>query len=405
MLSWESWKQKYSKQIEHVAGYEEGFVDNVLSKIPEINPEDVFPQYHFIDDHGGNRYIDFMINNEDKGYYLPIELDGTYKDTNHQRWKDFLVRQNSLITKFGIVLRFSNKQMLWDSPYVINKIRDTLNVQAQNQVTEASKEKERESLVSWYHNELSKLEDSNSDSIDITMQIQELRSLVEEVQVAQSLTQQESTDSFSTNTGRTRTIKRFGTGLGAMLAILLMVFITNEFFTRTHTSESSALKSEVEVTEPTVIQRGGLNTVDSLNTKTDSETFDAKETMPLDDVNSWEEVTDDEIESTLSQGGLFPTGAITSDMSSQYVGTLQLVCGEVSQVTVFSQGTYLNFDKQFPDTVFTGVIWNSDSKNVLTGEASFYDYLNQKVCVSGKVGVYNGRFQVVVKSSSQLKIF
>lgn len=112
MNNWKSWKIKYSKQIEHVAGYEEAFVDRVLSQIPEISPDDVIPQYHFVDDYNGNRYIDFMILNKAKGYYLPIELDGTYKDVNHQKWKDFLVRQNSLITKFGIVLRFSNKQML-----------------------------------------------------------------------------------------------------------------------------------------------------------------------------------------------------------------------------------------------------------------------------------------------------
>ena len=83
MNSWESWKHQYRKQIEHIAGYEERFVDDVLRKLPNISPSDVVPQYHFIDDKGGNRYIDFVILNEEKGFHLPIELDGTYKDIHH----------------------------------------------------------------------------------------------------------------------------------------------------------------------------------------------------------------------------------------------------------------------------------------------------------------------------------
>ncbi|MFA0226206.1 hypothetical protein AB4483_19275 [Vibrio splendidus] len=402
MLSWESWKQKYSKQIEHVAGYEEAFVDKILSQIPEINPEDVFPQYHFIDDHGGNRYIDFMIKNESKGFYLPIELDGTYKDTDHQRWKDFLVRQNSLITKFGIVLRFSNKQMLWDSPNVISKIRNTLHVQTQNQATEASKEKERDNLISWYNKELSKLEDSNTNSNDITKQIQELRTLVEELQLAQPAIQK-GTDSLVAKKYSTKNL--LGIGFGVLLAIALTIsFYANQYSSRTHEFVSFSSEPEVKLTESTrSVEKDVSNTLGLLETA--SEALEAPRKTHSHDVNAWEEVPEDEIESTLSDNTLLPTGAITSRTAAQYIGTQQVICGVVSQVTEFSQGTYLNFDKRFPDTEFSGVIWNSDSNKVLSDQASFNEYLNQKVCVSGKVDIYNGRSQVVVKRSSQLQIF
>lgn len=402
MLSWESWKQKYSKQIEHVAGYEEAFVDKILSQIPEITPEDVFPQYHFIDDNGGNRYIDFMIKNESKGFYLPIELDGTYKDTDHQRWKDFLVRQNSLITKFGIVLRFSNKQMLWDSSNVISKIRNTLHVQTQNQATEASKKKERDNLISWYNKELSKMEDSNTNSNDITNQIQELRSLVEDLQLAQPSIQ-EGTDSLVAKKNSTKNL--FGIGLVVLLTIGLAInFFVNQYASRTHEVVSSSSKPEVEWTESIrTVEKDESNSVRSLETA--SEPLEAPRKTQSHDVNEWEEVPEHEIDSTLSHNNLLPTGAITSYMAAQHIGTQQVICGVISQVTEFSKGTYLNFDKRFPDTVFSSVIWNSDSNKILSDKASFNEYLNQKVCVSGKVGIYNGRSQVVVKRSSQLQIF
>jgi len=196
MNNWRTWKIKYKKQIDHVVGYEEAFVDKILSQIPEISPADVVPQFHFIDDNGGNRYIDFMIVNESKGYFLPIELDGTYKDINHQRWKDFLVRQNSLITKFGMVLRFSNKQMIWESSEVVAKIRQTLHLQSTNKVTEESKVRERERLMEWYEKKINELERSSHNHKSIEDEINQLRTLVEEIRAPQ---QQAPTKELVTN--------------------------------------------------------------------------------------------------------------------------------------------------------------------------------------------------------------
>ena len=102
--TWPSWKKRYAEQLKHVAGFEEKFVDLVLSKISEIKPTDVIPQFNFKDSKGGNRYIDFMIINEDKNYKLPIELDGYSKmvgnGDDYHRFNDFLERQNSMIREF-----------------------------------------------------------------------------------------------------------------------------------------------------------------------------------------------------------------------------------------------------------------------------------------------------------------
>ena len=92
MLTWQQWKQDNSDKIQHIVGYEERFVDEILCRIPAIAPTDVIAQYHFKDNQSGNRYIDFMIKNEAKGYCLPIELDGYDKINNkgYARFNDFL---------------------------------------------------------------------------------------------------------------------------------------------------------------------------------------------------------------------------------------------------------------------------------------------------------------------------
>lgn len=130
MNSWPQWKARYREEIYHEQGFEEVFVDKVLSKLNNVEPSDVLPQFHFVDDKRKNRYIDFMIINQEKGYLLPIELDGAQKDTNHAKWNDFLSRQNALITRFNTVLRFTNLQM-FNQPYdVIKQINSALEKQA-----------------------------------------------------------------------------------------------------------------------------------------------------------------------------------------------------------------------------------------------------------------------------------
>ena len=78
-IAWLEWKRVNADKIAHPFGFEEKFVDSVLCKLTALTPEDVAPQYPFIDDKGCNRPIYFMIINPLKGYLLPIELDGEKK--------------------------------------------------------------------------------------------------------------------------------------------------------------------------------------------------------------------------------------------------------------------------------------------------------------------------------------
>ena len=119
MSDWANWKRKHRQDIAHVARFEERFVDMVLSRIPLIKPDDVVPQFPFVDNNGKNRRIDFMIINPDCGLLLPIELDGRDKRPGQEAgyisqadWDDFLERQNSIIESFGMVLRFTNSRLI-----------------------------------------------------------------------------------------------------------------------------------------------------------------------------------------------------------------------------------------------------------------------------------------------------
>ena len=128
---WLSWIQKNKAKISD--GYEEDFVKQVLSKLDVIKPGDVIAQYPFTDSVGKKRYIDFVIRNEEIGYFLPIELDGAYKgsdsQSNQKKWADFLSRQNDLITEVGPLIRFSNSQFFKFSDMVKKKIEDVLDRQ------------------------------------------------------------------------------------------------------------------------------------------------------------------------------------------------------------------------------------------------------------------------------------
>lgn len=131
-MNWQQWKAKYHRELEHIAGYEEKFVDLVLMNIPNLQPTDVIPQYHFKDSDGKNRYIDFMIISQHKNWLLPIELDGYAKmvgnGNDYERFTDFLERQNDVIKIFGKIFRFSNKEFLTKPKSIINTIISNISV-------------------------------------------------------------------------------------------------------------------------------------------------------------------------------------------------------------------------------------------------------------------------------------
>lgn len=136
MTNWQEWKQINRQKIAHVVDFEERFVDSVLAKIPLIKPENVTPQYPFIDHNGKNRYIDFMIELKDENIVLAIELDGMTKFDSYDAFNDFMERQNDIVHQYeGNLLRYTNKKMLNDPNSIIDEISDFLQRKKDNRST------------------------------------------------------------------------------------------------------------------------------------------------------------------------------------------------------------------------------------------------------------------------------
>ncbi|MDN2481171.1 sulfatase [Vibrio agarivorans] len=100
-----------------------------------------------------------------------------------------------------------------------------------------------------------------------------------------------------------------------------------------------------------------------------------------------------------------PSSALTPDIALRFVDEYATVCGTVVQITDFAKGSYLNFDRTFPNTQFTAVIWNSDFKHVTQDQSLYTTYSNKNVCVSGKVSSYNDRAQIVLKNPKQISVY
>ncbi|WP_269915161.1 hypothetical protein [Acinetobacter sp. HY1485] len=133
---WDLWIEVNKNKLIHPANYELLFVNKILRKISFLKPSDVYAQYHFQDSNGKNRYIDFYIKNEEFSYNLPIELDGLWKVKNYQDFNDMMFRQNSLIQKFKILLRYTNKQIQCNPHNTIEEISNILKMQKLKKETE-----------------------------------------------------------------------------------------------------------------------------------------------------------------------------------------------------------------------------------------------------------------------------
>ena len=79
LKQWEDWIERNKVNLEHEADFEERFVREILTKIPEISPKNVTSQYLFKDQSNVNRYIDFFISDPSRGIKIAIELDGDRK--------------------------------------------------------------------------------------------------------------------------------------------------------------------------------------------------------------------------------------------------------------------------------------------------------------------------------------
>ena len=97
--------------------------------------------------------------------------------------------------------------------------------------------------------------------------------------------------------------------------------------------------------------------------------------------------------------------SISIDSVSIYVGQVVKVCDKVAG-TFTTKGdkpvTYLNLGADYPNTKLTIVIFQKDLIKFPSSPSEFYKTKN--VCVTGEVGVYKERYQIIANKTEQIVI-
>ena len=100
-----------------------------------------------------------------------------------------------------------------------------------------------------------------------------------------------------------------------------------------------------------------------------------------------------------------PTRNLGAGEAKAHFGETATVCGKVVSGRYASdsrgQPTFLNFDKPYPNQVFTVVIWGTDRNKFDEPEKK---YLDKQLCASGVIGAYRGSPQIVATEPGQLKL-
>jgi len=452
-MNWEDWIEVNRKQIEHIVGYEENFVRSILAKIPEINPEDVTAQFHFRDSNGGNRYIDFMIVNESKGYRLPIELDGYWKVTSYHDFNDMLERQNDLVQIYGVLLRYTNNKMNKQPEQVVGEIRKTLELQSKNQLSQKMLEKQEQQRIDEYQQELNHLKDeltqqqathkqssstiTKSEIASIQTAIADLQSKIEqnnapkEVEVVRREPSivETSKEPIKTRVTANQMLIAGSAGL-IIVALGANAFFNKNENTNLETTDSSSLSLSSNINEEDeseVINTEFMETTPSIQNTVSAETDSTVEESRNRQTNTVaveERYPEKTYENTAQAPAAIKkerenvevyqpafdeapsnnyeaavSNTVPAAQAYQYIGDYRVVCGHVSQVTEFSKGKYLNLGATYPNQDVTIVVWDSDMGNF----DNLGQYEGRELCVQGTVSSYKGTPQVKLSSMNQVK--
>ncbi len=94
------------------------------------------------------------------------------------------------------------------------------------------------------------------------------------------------------------------------------------------------------------------------------------------------------------------TQKISADDAAKHYQETMTVTGKVVQVSILQKLVFLNIDKKYPDSPFTGVIFaraTNDFGNLKALEGA-------QVELSGKIEAFHDKPQIVLNSTNQLKV-
>lgn len=408
MQNWEQWIELNKPKLKHPADFEERFVREILTRIPEIEPIDVIAQYHFQDFNGGNRYIDFCIKNDNKGYFLSIELDGKDK-FGYESLEATLERQNLIMAKkVGTLLRFANTTWLNKPDTVIQTIRIVLRDQHKAFVDENAKatltaelEKQRGELAKLQNNDdvkrLSAIVNSLSTQLkeqvgnDNTQAIH--RTLLGLAQQMGELAHHpipvttKPPIQIKNNTGLL-----VGSGFGLLgLGVAAFAYMQNP------NSNPVQPAPTQEIVNPVYIEPKPQQLVIKPEIKTVVVEKEVIKFVPQQAIKPTPSPKQ-EVETVTSAPPEPINDTIQSANAYEYINTYQTVCGTVTQVKNMSGRTYINLGKPYPNQDIAIVVWSSDTDKV----SEVFSYEGRSLCIKGQITTYQGSTQMKLSKLSQV---
>jgi DNA/RNA endonuclease YhcR with UshA esterase domain len=94
---------------------------------------------------------------------------------------------------------------------------------------------------------------------------------------------------------------------------------------------------------------------------------------------------------------------LAPEEAAKHVGETVTVCGQVVGAKYAAQvrggPTFLDFGKPYPNTTFTALIFGGDRAKFGTPEKTAQ---GKRVCVTGKVQLYEGKPQIILTDPTQL---
>ena len=98
--------------------------------------------------------------------------------------------------------------------------------------------------------------------------------------------------------------------------------------------------------------------------------------------------------------GADQTQSISPDSAKYHDGSLQTICGKVTGTHVTKSGAMmLNFGAAYPENSFTAVIFSDDAPKF----KKVKDYDGKTICVIGRIKMYKGKPEMVLKETNQLR--
>ncbi|MNT53054.1 hypothetical protein D3C72_1901220 [compost metagenome] len=89
---------------------------------------------------------------------------------------------------------------------------------------------------------------------------------------------------------------------------------------------------------------------------------------------------------------------LSTTEANRHVGEKTTLCGRIVQIRETDKVTYLNFDKAYPNSTVTAVIWNEYAKNF----SGVNQKINGTVCIEGEISSYKGKPQITLRDRAQL---